>query len=597
MTVGPELGREVMTPVRLLRGGLLTTALVGSLAWTAAAADYNAVTDERLADPEPENWLSWRGNYEGWGYSPLDQINAENVKDLAPAWVYATGVTEGHQAPPIVNDGMMFVSTPQNQIIALDAATGAEIWRYVRELPEDLFQLHPTNRGVALYGDKVYMATVDACVVALNAADGTEVWDTCVGDYTDGYYSTLSLLVAEGKIVTGVSGGEFGIRGYVVALDAETGEEAWKTYTIPGPGEPGSETWKGDSWQTGGGSVWMQGNYDTETKTAYFGTGNGGPWMPDTRPGDNLYTTSVIALDIESGQIKGHHQYHWNDAWDWDEVSAPLLMDIERDGRTIKGLVHAGRNGYLWTLERTPEGQINFVDAEPYVEQNVFSSIDPETGRPSYDESRTPDTDKTVTFCPSLWGGTDWPPEAYNPDTGLFYIPSHVNLCSELGGVPMEEREPGELYIGIPIDVILSSLRFSEGVDTSAPVEIGQLQAWDMNTGEMKWSHGFEDMEFWGPVLTTAGNLVFTGGTPDRMFRAFDASTGDVLWEMPTNSGITAVPSSYSVDGTQYVAVQSGWGVDAERMHGLLAEMLPEGRTEPVPQGGAIWVFKLPNGG
>ena len=578
---------------RLGTSSLLALTIAGGWGMAALAQDYNPVTDERLQNPEPENWLSWRGNYEGWGYSPLNQITAENVGNLVPVWSYSTGVAEGHQAPPLVNDGMMFVTTPQNQIIALDAATGTEKWRYVRELPEDLFQLHPTNRGPALYGDKIYMSTVDACVVALMAETGEEVWDVCVADYTDGYYSTLSLLAAEGVIVTGTSGGEYGIRGYVVGLDAETGEEVWKTYTIPGPGEPGHDTWTGETWKVGGGSVWMQPNYDSESKIAYVGTGNGGPWMPDARPGDNLYTTSVIALDIATGEIKGHHQYHWNDAWDWDEVSAPLLMDVERDGKTVKGLVHAGRNGYIWTMERTPEGPINFVAADKYVRQTAFESIDPETGRPSYNEANTPGIDKEAFFCPSLWGGKDWPPEAYNPDTGLFYIPAHENLCSEFGGVALGEREPGELYIGVPIDVILSSLRFDESIDTSQPVPIGQLQAWDINTGEMKWSHSFEDMEFWGPLLTTAGNLVFTGGTPDRKFRAFDATSGDVLWEFPTNSGITAVPSSFSVDGKQYIAVQSGWGVDAERMHGLLKDMLPEGRTYPVPQGGAIWVFAL----
>ena len=551
------------------------------------------VTDARLQNPEPHNWLTWRGNYEGWGHSPLNQITAENVKDLVPVWSYSTGVTEGHQAPPMVNDGIMYVSTPQNQVIALDAVTGTEIWRYVRELPEDLFQLHPTNRGVALYGDKVYMATVDAGVVALDAKTGAVVWDVMVGDYTDGYYSTLSLLAAEGKIVTGVSGGEYGIRGYVVALDAETGAEAWKTYTIPGPGEPGHETWKGDSWKTGGAPVWMQPNYDHGKGLIYAGTGNGGPWMPDTRPGDNLYATSVIAMDIRDGEIKGHFQYHWNDAWDWDEVSAPLLIPIERDGRTVEGLVHAGRNGYLWALERTADGPINFVAADPYVIQNVFTSIDPKTGRPTYDVERTPGTDKTVTFCPSLWGGKDWPPEAYNPDTGLVYIPAHENLCSELGGVEIGEREPGELYIGIPIDVILSSLRFHESVDTSKPVPIGKLQAWDVNTGKKVWEHAFHDTPYWGPILSTAGNLLFTGGTADRKFRAFDATTGEVLWEFPTNSGITAAPSSFEVDGVQYVAVQSGWGVDAERMQALLKDMLPEGRVAHVPQGGAIWVFAL----
>ena len=566
---------------------------VAGLSGSAFAAEYSVVTDERLKNPEPRNWLMWRGNYESTGHSPLSKINADNVGNLVPVWSFSTGVAEGHQAPPMVNDGMMFVSTPQNQVIALDAKTGNEIWRYVRELPEDLFQLHPTNRGVALYGDKVYMATVDSGVVALDAKTGKVVWDVMVGDYTDGYYSTLAVIAADGKIITGVSGGEYGIRGYVVALDAETGAEAWKTYTIPAPGEPGSETWQGDTWKVGGGSVWMAPAYDSESGILYVGTGNGGPWMPDTRPGDNLYTTSVMALALKDGSITGHFQYHWNDAWDWDEVSTPLIFDVERDGRKIKGLVHAGRNGFIWTMERKDDGSIGFVAADQYVAQDAFESIDPETGRPAYNEAKTPGVNKTVTFCPSLWGGKDWPSEGYSPDTGLLYIPAHENLCSELGGVPIGEREPGELYIGIPIDVILSSMRFAEGIDTSKPVPIGQLQAWDVNTGEKKWSHDFHDTPYWGPVMSTGGNLVFTGGTNDRMFRAFNATTGDLLWEFPTNSGITAIPSSYEVDGVQYIAVVSGWGVDAERMQGLLKDMLPAGRVPNVPQGGVIWVFAL----
>lgn len=575
--------------IALAAGGLATAAVADS----GGKAPYNPVTDARLKNPEAKNWLTWRGNYEGWGHSKLKKITSDNVKDLVPVWSYSTGVSEGHQAPPMVNDGIMYVSTPQNQVLALDAVSGTEIWRYVRKLPGDLKQLHPTNRGVALYGDKVYMATVDAGVVALDAKTGKVVWDVKAGDYKDGYYSTLSLLAANGKIITGVSGGEYGIRGYVTALDAETGAEVWKTYTIPGPGEEGHDTWKGDSWKVGGASIWMQGNYDADSGLVYIGTGNGGPWMPDTRPGDNLYTTSVVAMDITTGKIKGHHQYHWNDAWDWDEVSAPLLMDINRDGKKVKALVHAGRNGYIWTLERTKEGPIKFVKADPYVRNDAFTKIDPKTGRPSYDPAKTPGVNKKATFCPSLWGGKDWPPEAYNPDTGLFYIPAHINLCSEYGGVPLEERDPGELYIGVPIDVILSSLRFHPSVDTKKPVPIGQLQAWDMNTGKMAWSHSFNDTPFWGPLLSTAGNLIFTGGTSDRMFRAFNAKTGDKLWEYPTNSGITGAPSTFEVGGVQYVAVQSGWGVDAERMQGLLKDMLPKGRVPKVPQGGAIWVFAL----
>jgi alcohol dehydrogenase (cytochrome c) len=327
------------------------------------------------------------------------------------------------------------------------------------------------------------------------------------------------------------------------------------------------------------------------TNIAYFGTGNGGPWMPDTRPGDNLYATSVIALDLDTGEIKGHHQYHWNDAWDWDEVSPPLLFDIERDGRTIPAAVHAGRNGYLWVLERTAEGPINFVDAKPFVRQEVFASIDPVTGRPTYHEHQTPGTNKKALFCPSLWGGKDWPPEAYNPANQLFYIPAHDNLCTEMGGVEIAGREPGELYIGVPVEEVLASLRLHESVDPSQPVPIGELQAWNINTGEKVWSHSFEDSEFWGPLLTTAGGLVFTGGTSDRMFRAFDADTGEIVWEVKLNSGVTGVPAAYEVDGTQYIAVQAGWGVDAERMRGALNTLLP--RQRQVPQGGTLWVFAL----
>lgn len=574
---------------------VVALAAGGSAASAQGIGDYKAVTQERLENPEPGNWLMFRGNYAGWGYSPLDQITAENVKELVPVWSLSTGQAEAHQAPPIVNNGVMFVTTPNNVALAIDAKSGDLLWRYERELPEDLVQLHPTNRGVALFGDKVFMATVDACVVALSATTGEVAWEQCVADWGDGYYMTLAPLAAKGKVIVGVSGGEYGIRGFITALDAETGAEAWKTYTIPGPGEPGHETWKGDSWKTGGAPVWMQGTYDPASGLAYFGTGNGGPWMPDTRPGDNLYATSVVAVDVETGAIKGHHQYHWNDAWDWDEVSAPLLFDVQRNGTTVPAAVHAGRNGYLWVLERTAEGPIKFVDAKPYVHQNVFTALDPESGRPSYDPAKTPGTGKTVKFCPSLWGGKDWPPEAYNPNTGLLYIPANDNLCAEYGGVPLEEREPGELYIGVPVEDILSSLRPRDGVDTSKPVPIGELQAWDVAKGEKVWSHSFPDRGLWGPILTTAGNLVFMGGTRDRMFRAFDAKTGELLWQTRLNSGVTGVPTAFEIDGTQYIAVQAGWGVDAERMSNGLKDVFPDrlGAELAPAQDGTVWVFAL----
>jgi len=546
------------------------------------ASDYSLVTDDRLNNPEPENWLMYRGTYDSHGFSPLDQINSRNVKKLKPLWTLSTGMREGHQSPPIVNDGYLFITTPHNHVMAVNAVTGDLIWRYVRELPEDQVQMHPTNRGVALYDDLVLMATADCYVVALDAKSGEVVWETLIEDYESGYYMTLAPLVASGKVMVGVSGGEFGIRGFVEALDARTGEKAWKSYTIPAPGEPGSDTWIGDSWKTGGVPVWITGSYDKETNLSYWGTGNGGPWMGDTRAGDNLYATSVIAIDVQTGQIRGHHQYHWNDSWDWDEVSAPLLINFSRKGELIKGLVHPGRNGYLWFLERG-KGEIRYVDAQPYVKQDVFLSLDPISGRPTYDESKKPKTGEGAHFCPSHWGGKDWPPAAFNPKTRLLYVPANDNVCAFMIGEEIEYRE-GREFMGT--DWEESRLELTPEADDY----IGELQAWHVDLGKKVWSYQFENQN-WGPVLATAGNLVFMGGTSDRYFRAFNAKNGRLLWQQRTNSGITGVPSSFEVDGKQYIAVLSGWGVDAQRESDSLALI---GRPpQKVPQGGVLWVFGL----
>ena len=544
----------------------------------ASQTAYSSVTDERLRNPAPEDWLMYRGTYDSWGYSPLDQITTDNVGELVPVWTFSTGVNSGHQAPPIINDGVMFVTTPESQVLALDARSGELLWLYRRQLPDDIRRSHRTNRGVGLYGDLVFVTALDAVVVALDARTGEVVWEQAVEDYRTGYYMTMAPLVANGKVMVGVSGGERGIRGFVVALDPEDGDEVWRTYTVPGPGEPGNEGWPGESWRTGGASVWITGSFDPELNLTYWGTGNPGPWIGDQRPGDNLYTNSVVALDADTGELKAHHQYHHNGSWDWDEVSAPLLIDVERGGRTIKSLVHAARNGYIWLLERASDA-INFVDASPFVYQNVFTDIDRQTGRPTYDSERKPGTGRAATFCPSLWGGKDWPPEAYSPQTGYLYIPANENLCSELEGYEIEYR-PGGQYVG-------ASIRTFVVQDAD---HLGELQAWNLSTGEEVWSQKFESHN-WGPVLTTGGGLVFSGGTNDRAFRAFDAATGDVLWEQRTNSGVTGVPSSYALDGVQYIAVQSGYGVDAQAMQAVINRS--RGESRQVPQGGVIWVFAL----
>jgi alcohol dehydrogenase (cytochrome c) len=434
---------------------------------------------------------------------------------------------------------------------------------------------------VALYGDKVFFARAEAVLVALDARTGREVWSTTVEENRNGYYISLAPLVADGKVIVGASGGALGVRGFVAAYDPDTGRQVWKVFTVPAPGEPGSDTWpQGDQWKTGGGSIWVTGNYDPATKLAYFGTGNGGPWMGDQRPGDNLYTASTIAIDVTTGTIRGHHQYNPNESWDWDEVSPPILVDYQRSGRTIKGLIDVARDGYLWFLERS-DGPIRFVEAKPYVKQNVFRAVDPTTGRADVDPDRKPGTGKRAEFCPSFWGGKNWPPIAFNPNTRMIYIPANENLCSAIVGREVPYK-PGASFVGAT-----STLMLAPGAD-----HIGEVQAWNVDTGQRAWTHSYAPSPTCGPMLPAAGGLVFSGGTNDRRFHAFDATTGALLWDYPTSSGVIGQPSTFMVDGVQYVAVQSGWGVDSRSMQGRLNALRP-GEFPEVPEGGSVWVFAV----
>ena len=467
---------------------------------------YEQVTNERLRDPEPESWLMYRRTYDGWGFSPLRQIDSSNVADLTPVWGFRIDPDDGKpRAAPIVNGETMFVTTAE-QVVALDAATGVILWRYVHRLPRDLRRPHSTNRGVALYDDKVYVGTLDARVVALDATTGRVVWERAVADYRHTYYITMAPLVVSGKVVVGTSGGEHGIRGFIAALDATTGEEIWRHHTIPTPDEPGGATWPGDSWQTGGGPVWLTGTYDLDDNVMYWGVGNGGPWTGDARPGDNLYTNSTIALDADTGELKSYYQYHWNGSWDWDEANPPLLVDVARGGRMVPALVHPGKNGYLWLLARDTAG-MRYLEAQPYVHQDVFISLDPLTGRPTYDDTRVPGIGKRVEFCPSFVGARDWRPEAYSPQTGLLYVPAIDNLCSTMEGRAVR-YQTGRPFVGAKVEVFMR-----EGAN-----HVGELQAWDLDTGRRIWTREF--MARSGSVLATAGDLVFldTGGR----FLAFD---------------------------------------------------------------------------
>ncbi|HTB20848.1 MAG TPA: PQQ-dependent dehydrogenase, methanol/ethanol family [Bryobacteraceae bacterium] len=553
----------------------------------AVLRDYAAVTADRLRNPEDGNWLAIRRTYDGWGYSPLDQINTDNVKNLRPVWIFSTGEPKVHESAPLVNNGVMFISTPNNQVIAIDVRTGNLLWRYKKTRPSGAVVAHDTSRGVALYGDKVYFAAGEAVLIALDARTGKEVWTADVADSRAAYYITLAPLIADGKVMVGASGGEFGIRGFVAAYDPETGKQQWRTYTIPAPGEPGSETWpKGNQWKTGGGSVWVTGNYDPATNLAYWGVGNGGPWIGDKRPGDNLYVSSTIALDVASGAIKGYFQYNPNDSWDWDEVSPPILVDFQRAGRTFKGLIDVARDGYLWFLDRgdsTNGGRIKFIEGTPYVYQNVFRSINPETGRPDVDPAHKPGTGRQADYCPELHGGKNWPPIAFSPKTRMIYIPANNNMCGSSEGTEVK-YVPGSRYNGVNI----APMSVRPGAD-----HFGEVQAWNVDTGKQVWKHDYATSPNWGSMLVTAGNVVFSGGTNDRKIHAFDATTGQLLWESPTNSGILAPPTSFTVDGKQYIAVHAGWGGDSRGVQANLNRVFP-GEYPEVPEGGAVWVYALP---
>ena len=541
--------------------------------------NYPAVTAARLKQPADGEWLMGRRTYDGWGYSPLDQINVKNVARLQPVWTLSTGMNNGHEAAPIVNGGVMFVSTSYNQVIAIDARTGATLWRYTSPTPSGL-RGKPVSRGVALYGDKVFFGLIECAVVALDARTGKEVWKTTIEENKAGFYMTAAPLIADGKVIVGMSGGDGPTRGFLAALDIETGGHVWKSYTIPAAGEPGSDTWSGDQWQIGGGATWVTGNYDAGTNLLYWGVGNGYPWVGLARPGDNLYTASTVAIDVASGAIKGHFQYTPNESWDWDEVSPPILIDYRRNGRTIKGLINFARSGYLYFLERT-DGRINFVEGMPYVKQNVFRGLDPKTGRPDVDLARKPDIGRIADFCPSWHGAKNWQPGAYSPQTRMVYVSTQENICAVMIGRTVQTPA------GVTRVATTNRMYIAPGAD-----HLGEVQAWNVDTGKKAWSHHFKKSPNWGPIMATGGGLVFSGGTNDRLFRAFDASSGEVLWEFPTNSGIYAPPSSFEVDGKQYIAVVSGWGQDARLMQTRIDAVSP-GNFPEVPEGGVIWVFAV----
>ncbi len=534
-------------------------------------------------------------------YSPLDMINTENVGRLVPAWAFSLGGEKqrGQETQPLVYDGVMYITGSYSRLYAIDVKTGEEIWQYDARLPEGILPCcDVVNRGAAIYGDMIYFGTLDARIVALDRKTGDVVWRKKIADYKAGYSYTAAPVIVNGLIVTGVSGGEFGIVGEVQARDAETGEMVWTRPVIEGhvgtfKGEPSTmtgtlnATWPGDMWKTGGGATWLGGTYDIDTDTLVFGTGNPAPWnshlrnagepVPDNA-GDNLYAASRLGIDPANGEIKWHFQTTPREGWDFDGVNEVIpFVDANGDRRYAT----ADRNGFFYVLNREDGA---FVAAYPFVEQiNWASGID-ETGRPQFVEENRPgdpaaSTDgqkgETVFAVPSFLGGKNWQPMAYSQKTGLFYVPSN-EWGMDIWNEPVTYKK-GAAYLG-------------SGFTIKPLFEdyIGSLKAIDPLTGEVKWEYK-NNAPLWGGVMTTAGGLVFTG-TPEGHFKAFDDETGEELWSFQTGSGIVGQPITWEMDGEQYVAVISGWGGAVPLWGGEVAK-----KVNYLNQGGLLWTFKIPS--
>ena len=557
-----------MSSTGMLRTAVLALALSGS----ALAAASAQVPFERLrgAAEEPQNWLTYSGGYFSQRYSELDQIAPDNVGDLALQWVYQTPVMGPWQSTPIVVDGVMYLTQRPNDIVALDARTGRVYWIYRHPTsPDHLACCGANNRGVAVLGDKVFMATLDAHVVAIDATTGTELWSVEVADMRLAYAFTLAPLAVDGKIIVGTTGGDQGIRGFIAALDAETGEEVWRFYTIPGPGEPGHETWEPcppnpetycdpEAWKHGGAAAWLTGSYDPELNLIYWGTGNPGPdYNRAQRPGDNLYSCSVVALDADTGELRWHFQFTPADLYDYDSVQIPVLADITRNGVEFKVMLWANRNGFYYVLDRATG---RFLTGLPFVSLNWAEGLD-DSGRPV----ETPQPPGEPTY-PGLLGATNWYSPAYNPRTELFYVPAWEGYASVFAGVP-QEYVPGRSFTGRTVEGFPRTfspvpdapvLPFTRGAINDWTDESGQgaILAMDALTGEQRWKFELTDVITSG-ILTTGSDLLFTG-LRSGYFQAHDAGTGDLLWKASLGAQITNGPMTYEVDSTQYVAVISG---------------------------------------
>ncbi|MDF0519224.1 methanol/ethanol family PQQ-dependent dehydrogenase [Bradyrhizobium yuanmingense] len=539
-----------------------------------ASTCANAQTTEQLVKgaTDTSNVLNYGMGYNLQRFSTLKQINKDTVKNLVPIWNYSFNDDRSEESQPIVYQGIIYV-TSHNATMAVDAKTGKQIWKSKIEYPAETPRIvccGIINRGVAIHEGKLFRTTLDAHVIAIDAKNGKELWRQKAADIKEGYSMTVAPLVADGIVITGISGAEFGTRGFIDGWDPATGKHLWRTHSIPSPDEPGGDTWKGDTWKLGGGSTWITGSYDPELNTVYWGTGNPGPFNSAVRPGDNLYTCSVLALDPKTGKIKWHYQFSPNNPFDYDAVAEMVLADVNIDGKPTKTLMNANRNGFFYVLDRT-NGKL--LAANPYVKVNWATGIDMKTGRPiETDVSKDAREGKKVTVYPSILGGKNWEPMSFNPQTGLAYA-NTLAFGGRYKTEPVTYKQ-GEWYLGMDLTDLWE---YGDGPR-------GHLKAIDPMTGKSKWEAPSDIPRFSG-VLSTAGGVVFSGALTGE-FEAFDADTGKKLWQFQTGSGIEGQPVTWQQDGVQYVAVTSGYG-------GVYSLFSGDERLASVPPGGSLWVFAI----
>ena len=550
-------------------------ALAVSLAISASHVASAQTADQLVKGAtDTSNVLNYGMGYNLQRFSPLTQITRDNAKNLVPVWNYSFADDRSEESQPLVYQGILYVTT-HNATMAIDAKSGKQVWKTKIDYPAETPRIvccGIINRGAALFDGKLFRTTLDANVIALDAKTGKELWRQKAADIKEGYSMTVAPLVADGVVLTGISGAEFGTRGFIDGWDPATGKHLWRTHTVPSPDEPGGDTWKGDTWKLGGGSTWITGSYDPELNTVYWGVGNPGPFNAAVRPGDNLFTCSVLALDPKTGKIKWNYQFSPNNPFDYDSVAEMVLADLTVEGKPTKVLMDANRNGFFYVLDRT-NGKL--LSANPYVKVNWASGIDMATGKPiETDVTRDAREGKKVTVYPSILGGKNWEPMSYNPQTGFAYANTLV-----FGGHYKTEPatyKAGEWYLGMDLTDLWE---WGDGPR-------GQLKAIDPLTGKTKWEQPSDIPRFSG-VLSTAGGVVFSGQLTGE-FEAFDADSGKKLWQFQTGSGIEGQPVTWQQDGVQYVAVASGYG-------GVYSLFSGDERLANVPAGGSLWVFAVKN--